>query len=139
MILHDWTHQLYFSLYVKYQSYSYTRLISESIRRASPGGIWSSPKSQTLRQQLTINWRWCVLDILNPSQCIMQLNAMHMTLNPLILYICSDNILCADATVMLFRSAIPLTDCRGPCYSEFNTFDVKLSVIMLCLTVNFEL
>ena len=36
LILHDWTHQLYFSLHVKYQYYSYTRLFAEGIRRASP-------------------------------------------------------------------------------------------------------
>jgi len=39
---------------------------------------------------------------------IMQSNALHMALNPLVIYICSVNILCADATVMLFPSAIPL-------------------------------
>jgi len=38
MTLHDWTQQLDFSLYVKYQSYGYTRPITEGIRRASPGG-----------------------------------------------------------------------------------------------------
>ena len=52
--LHDWTYQLYFSLHVKFQSYSYTRLIAESIRRTSPGGVWSTPPSQTLRQQVTM-------------------------------------------------------------------------------------
>ena len=36
MILHDWTHQRYLSLYVKYQSYGYTRLFAEGIRKASP-------------------------------------------------------------------------------------------------------
>ena len=34
-------------------------------------------------------------------------------------------------------SAIHVTVCQAPCYSEFNTFDVKLSVITLCLTVIF--
>jgi len=40
-----------------------------------------------------------------------------------------------DATAMLFRNAIPLTVWRGPCFSEFNTFDVKLSLITVCLPV----
>ena len=57
LILDDWTQQLYFSLYVKYQTYGYTRPIAESVRRASPGGIRSTPTSQTLPQQLTIKWR----------------------------------------------------------------------------------
>ena len=34
MILHDWTHQLY--LFLKYQSYGYTQLFAEGIRKASP-------------------------------------------------------------------------------------------------------
>jgi len=45
----------------KYQSYDYTWPIAEDIRRASAGGMRSTPTSQTLRQQLTIKWRWCVL------------------------------------------------------------------------------
>jgi len=44
----------YFSLHVKFQSYGYTRPIAESIKRASPGGMWSTPTSQTLRQQVTM-------------------------------------------------------------------------------------
>ena len=39
----------------------------------------------------------------------MQSNALHTTLNPLILYISSVNIVCADATAMMFGSTIPLT------------------------------
>jgi len=50
LILDDWT-QLYFSLHV-FQSYGYTRLITESIQRASPGSMQSTPTSQTLRQQV---------------------------------------------------------------------------------------
>jgi len=46
--------QLYFSLHVNYQSYSCPRLIAESIRRASPGGMQSTPTSQTLCQQVTM-------------------------------------------------------------------------------------
>ena len=65
----------------------------------------------------------------------MQSNTIYMTLNPLIKYICLVNILYADATAMLFRNAIPLTVWRGPCFSEFNTFDVKLSLITVCLPV----
>jgi len=61
LILHDWTHQLYFSLHVKYQAYGYTRPITEDIRRASPGGMRSTPTSQTLRQQIAIKCCWCVL------------------------------------------------------------------------------
>ena len=37
----------------------------------------------------------------------MQSNAFHMTLNPLIKYICSVNMLCEVATAMLFRIVIP--------------------------------
>ena len=40
---------------------------------------------------------------------------------------------------MLFRSAIPLTVSRVYCCSEFNTFNVKLSVITVCLTVIFNI
>ena len=32
LFLHDWTHQLYFSLHVKYQSYGYTWPIAEDIK-----------------------------------------------------------------------------------------------------------
>ena len=55
LILHDWTHQLYFSLHVNYHWYSYTRPIAESIRRASLGGMRSTLASQTLRQQTTMS------------------------------------------------------------------------------------
>jgi len=37
----------------------------------------------------------------------MQSNALQMTLNPLIKYICSVNILCTDATVMQFTVQYP--------------------------------
>jgi len=40
---------------------------------------------------------------------------------------------------MLFRSATTVTVWREPCCSEFNTIDVKLSVIMVCLPAMFEL
>ena len=70
-----------------------------------------------------------------PNIHTIQSNALHMTLNPLILYICSIKIWSTDATVMLFCSTIPLTVCRAPCCSEFNTFNVKLSVSTVCLTV----
>ena len=68
----------------------------------------------------------------------MQSNALHKTLNPLILYICSVNIVCADATALLFRSSIPLTVWRAPSCCEFNTFNVKLSVITVCLPAIFS-
>ena len=61
-----------------------------------------------------------------------------MTLNPLIIYICSVNIWCANATMMLFHSAITLTVKQAPSCSEFNTFNVKLFVITVCLPVIFE-
>jgi len=61
-----------------------------------------------------------------------------MKLNPLILYICSVNILCVDATSMPFRSAKPLTVWRVPCCSEFITFDVGLFVIKVCPSVIFS-
>jgi len=54
LILHDWTHQLYFSLHVNYQSHDYTWPIAEGIRRASAGGMQSTPTSQTLCQQITM-------------------------------------------------------------------------------------
>ena len=62
-----------------------------------------------------------------------------MTLNPLIKYICSVNTVCADATVMLFHSAITITVWQAPSSREFNTFNDKLSVIAVCHTVIFEL
>ena len=68
----------------------------------------------------------------------MQSNALHIS-KPTFIYICSVNVFCADATAMLFHSAIPLTVWRVPCCSEFNTFDVKLSVITVCPPFNFEL
>ena len=61
MILHDWTHQPYFSLHVNYQSYGYTRLIADSIlRRASPGDMRScvTPTSKMLRHQVTMALMW---------------------------------------------------------------------------------
>jgi len=79
------------SLYVNYQSYSYTPMSAESIRRASPGCMWSTPTSQTLRQQVTMAFVTASI-LLNVH--IMQSNALHMTLNPIIIYICSVNILC---------------------------------------------
>ena len=44
----------FISLYVNYQSYSYTRSIAESIKRASPGCMRSTPSSQRLHQQVTM-------------------------------------------------------------------------------------
>ena len=63
LIFHDWTHQLYFSLYVNDQSYSYTQLIAEDIRIASPEGMRSTTTSQTLREQITMAL------MVTPSQC----------------------------------------------------------------------
>ena len=48
-----------------------------------------------------------------------QSNALHMTLNPLITYICSVNIWSVVAT------AIPLTVCWVPCCSKLNTFNIR--------------
>jgi len=62
-----------------------------------------------------------------------------MTLNALIIYICSVNFICADVTAMLFRSAIILTVWQATSCSEFNTFNVKLSVITVCFPVIFKL
>ena len=53
-------------------------------------------------------------------------NTLHITLNPLIKYICSVNIWSADATAILFHSAIFLTVWPAPRCIEFNTFDVTL-------------
>ena len=60
-----------------------------------------------------------------------------MTLNPLIIYICSVNIVCAYSTAMLFRSATTLTVRKR--HLVVSTFNFKLSVITVCLTVIFEL
>ena len=54
LILYDWAKQLYFSLHIKYQSYSYTQSITDDIRRASHRGMRSTPTSQTLHQQVTM-------------------------------------------------------------------------------------
>ena len=76
MILHDWTHQPYFSLHINYQSYSYTRLIAEGIRRASLGGLWSTLRSQTLRQETIMHWG--DFKSVTPSQCTsLLLNVLH--------------------------------------------------------------
>jgi len=48
------THQLCFSLHVKYHLYGYTWPNAEGIRRISPGGMRSSLTSQTLHQQFTM-------------------------------------------------------------------------------------
>ena len=61
-----------------------------------------------------------------------------MTLNPLIIYICSVNIVCADSTAILFHSAITLTVWQAPSCCEFNTFNIKLSVITICRLVIVE-
>jgi len=58
LILNDWTLQLYFSLHVNYQWYSYTQPIAEVIRKASPGGMWSTPTSQMMHQQVTVTLMW---------------------------------------------------------------------------------
>jgi len=58
LISNDWTHQPFSSLNVNYQSYSYTRLILGTIRRATPGGMRSTPLSQTLHQQVTMALMW---------------------------------------------------------------------------------
>ena len=52
-------------------------------------------------------------------------NALYTTLNPHIIYICSVNILCVDATEMLFGSTIP----------PHSLASVKLSVIRVCPSV----
>ena len=71
----------------------------------------------------------------------MQSNSLHMTQNPLIIYICSVTIsyMTEVATGMLLRSTITLTVWRTPCCSEFNIFDGKHSLITVCLPVVFEL
>ena len=61
-----------------------------------------------------------------PNIHTIQSNALHMTLNPLILYICTVYIWSADATAILFHSAIFLTVWPAPRCIEFNTFDVTL-------------
>ena len=63
-----------------------------------------------------------------------QSTALHMTLNPLILYIYSVNIRCYCNAVSQCNT---LTVWRAPCRSEFNTLNIKLSVITVCLTVIF--
>ena len=137
LILHDWTHQSYFSLHIKYQSYSCPRLIAESRRRASRYAEHSDVANVTSAGYNGINAIVTASILLNVHT--IQSNKLHMMLNPLIIYICTVNILYADANAMLFRSAIPFTVWRAPCCSEFNTFDVKLSVIMVCLPAMFEL
>ena len=131
-----WTHQLYFSLHVNDQSYGCTRPIAESIRRASPGGMRSTPTSQTLRQQVTM-----ALMRLWPRQSFSMytpFNRLHFIWRWTHLSYTYVQII-SDATAMLFHSVIPLTVWRAPCCSEFNTFNVNLSVITVCLPVVFEL
>ena len=99
VILHDSTHHLYFSLHVNYQLYGYTRLTAESI-------TWRYAEQSDVANFMSADYNGINASILLNIHTI-QSNALHMTLNPLIIYICSVNILCLDATTMLFRSAIP--------------------------------
>ena len=66
-----------------------------------------------------------------------QLNVLHIKLNPLINNISSVNILCADVTEMLFGRTIPLKvwraqHCSEQCWRQ-------ISLIMVCLQVNLSL
>jgi len=128
---------LFYFLHVNDQSYGYTRPIAESIKRASPGGMGSTSTSQTLRQQVTM-----ALMRLWPRQSFSMytpFNRLHFIWHWTHLSYTYVQII-SDATAMLlFHSAIPLTVCRAPCCSEFNTFNVNLSVITVCLPVVFEL
>ena len=63
------------------------------------------------------------------------LNVHTMQQNTLHIYVNS----CVAATGMQFRSAIPLPVWQAPSCSEFNTFNVKLSMITVCLPVIFKL
>ena len=130
LILHDWTRQPYLCLYVKYQFYSYTRLITESIRRA--GGMRSTLTSQTLHQQTTMAlmrlWKRQSFSLYTSCN---RIHFIYMWTYLLYAYV----IKCAVATGVLFRSAISLTVWQAPSCSEFNRFNVKLFVIKVCLPV----
>ena len=106
MILHDWRHQFYFSLHVNYQSYGYTRPIAESI-------TWRYAEHSNVTNVTPAGYNdvnAIVTAPLLPNIHTIQSNALHITLKPLVLYICSVNIWSADAIAMLFRNAIPLTE-----------------------------
>ena len=127
MILHDWRHQLYFSLHVKYQSYSYTRLIAEGIR-ASLGGIRSTPTSQTLHQQVTMALMGFLPKYTHHSiECTSYdtepTYPIHM-FSKCLKYRCYCN---------------AVSQCNTPQSLASITFDITLSVIMVCLPVFFKL
>ena len=89
---------------IKYQSYGCTWPIAESIRRASAGGMRSTPTSQTLRQQVTM-----ALMRLWPRQSFPMytpFNRLHFIWRWTHLSYTYVQII-SDATAMLFRSAIP--------------------------------
>ena len=145
VILHEWTHELYFSLPVNYQSHDYTRLIAESIRRASLGGMRSTPTSQTLHQQVAMTlmrlWQrhsFSMFTSFNRMHFIWSWTHLSNTYVQLIAYV--QMLLWCSFTVQYpsqcntTHSAIPLTVqypltvWTAPHCSEFNTSDVTMSV-----------
>ena len=135
LILHDWTH-----LFLLTCKLSVTWLQSSDRRKHKKSITWRYAEHSDVTNVTSAGYNGfnaTVSASLLPNIHTIQSNALHMTLNPFILYICSVNIWCAVATAMLFSSAIPLTVWRAPCCSEFNTFDVKLAMIRVCLTVIF--
>ena len=121
----------FISLYVNYQSYSYTRSIAESIKRASPGCMRSTPSSQRLHQQVTM--------------ALMQLcqrhSSMYTSCNRMY-FICLWTQLSYVKLLLwcCFAVQYPSQSVWAPCFRNFDTFDVKLYVIItVCLPVFFEL
>ena len=136
LILHDWTH-----LFLLTCKLSVTWLQSSDRREQKKSITWRYAEHSDVANVTPVDYNG-VTAIVTASLLLnvhtMQSSALHIS-EPTFIYICSVNVLCADSTAMLFHSAIPLTVWRVPCCSEFNTFDVKLSVITVCLPFIFEL
>ena len=101
---HDWT-----SLFLYTCKISSIWLHSADRREHTQSITWNYSKQQTLRQQFQC--RYNVVNAIVTSSLLLNVHTMqsytlHMKLNPLITYICSVNILCTDATAMLFRSTV---------------------------------
>jgi len=66
-----------------------------------------------------LQWLWCDCVIVTLSLCThYAINCTSYDAEPIFIYICSVNVLCADATAMLFHSTIPLTVWRAPHCNE---------------------
>jgi len=67
LILHDWTHQLYFSLHVTYQAYGYIQLIAEPIRSTSVKEYVNYKQCRnSLRTTLVCVYSFAIIQVMCP-------------------------------------------------------------------------